>query len=90
MALKANAIHIKAGHTKHGSGRRLWGQYEYAQAAIGALYSDGLPADLATARTLKAKLVHDVREQLNKDPQYRARGFRQIGRNTILRAAGLL
>jgi hypothetical protein len=90
MALKANAIHIHAGGTKHGPGRHQWGQYEYAQAAIGVLYPDGIPPDRASARKFKAALVKAVREQLDKDPAYRARGFKRIGRNTILRAVGLL
>jgi hypothetical protein len=90
MALKATGILIRAGQTKHGPGRRQWGQYEYAQAAIGVLYPDGLSPSVATSRNLKAKLVRDVRAQLKRDPAYCARGFRLIGRNTILRAAGLL
>jgi hypothetical protein len=86
----ANAILIRAGRTKHGPGRNQWGPHEYAQAAIGVLHPDGLPPTIASTRALRAKLVRDVRKQLDKDPVYRARGFRLIGRNTILRAAGLL
>ena len=87
--MRVNAIHIKAGGTKHGPGREQWGQYEYAQAAIGVLYPDGISPSMASVRGFRTKLVHEVRAQLLKDPTYRARGFRRIGRNTILRA-GLL
>jgi hypothetical protein len=90
MALRTNAIIIKTGRTKHGPGRYQWGQYEYAQAAVGVLYPDGIPPDAAHKRKFKADLVRAVREQLNKDPAYRARGWRPVGRNTVLRAAGLL
>jgi hypothetical protein len=90
MAVKANAIHIKAGRTKHGHGRKQWGQYEYAQAAKGVLYPDGISPETAGERGFKAKLERKVRAQLDRDPAYRARGFRRISRNTILRAAGLL
>ena len=88
--MRVNAIHIKAGGTKHGPGREQWGQYEYAQAAIGVLYPEGISPDVAKVRGFKAKLERAVRAQLNKDLTYRARGFRRIGRNTILRAAELL
>jgi hypothetical protein len=90
MAVKAHAIVIRTGRTKHGPGRQQWGPHEYAQAAIGVLYPDGIPLNVAGTRTFKAKLVRDVRAHLYADPHYRARGFRPIGRNTILRAAGLL
>jgi hypothetical protein len=86
---KANAILIAARRTKHGPGRRYWGQHEYAQAAIGVLYPDGLPPSIASTRALKAKLVRDVRKQLDKDPVYRRRGFKPVSRNTVLHAAGL-
>jgi hypothetical protein len=85
-----NAIHIRATRTKHGRGRHQWGPNEYAQAAIGALFPDGLPPEVASTRGLKAKLVRDVRERLNENRMYRARRFKRIGRNTILRAAGLM
>jgi hypothetical protein len=84
MALKVAAFVIRAGQTKHGPGRRQWGQREYAQGAISVLYPDGIPPAQA-----KAALVRAVRKQLDKDPVYRARGFKRIGRNTILRAAEL-
>jgi hypothetical protein len=87
---KANAIHIKGGRTKHGPGRHEWGQFEYAQAAIGVLYPDGLPPEVASTRGLKANLVRAVRKSLNKDSKYCGRRFKRIGRNTILRAAGLM
>jgi hypothetical protein len=79
---------IEAGRTKHGPGRRSWGQREFARAAKGVLYPDGLPTDIS--RKFKAQLVRDVRKLLNEDPFYRGRHFRRIGRNTVLRAAGLL
>ena len=86
MAIKANAILISAGHTKHGPGRQQWGQHEYALAAIGVLYPAGITPELSSSRGFKAQLVRAVRRQLAEDPDYRARGFRLIGRNTILRA----
>jgi integrase len=89
MAMKVNAIHVRAGGTKHGPGRDRWGPFEYAQAAIGVLYPDGISPSLFSTRTFKTTLVRDVRAQLRRDPMYRARGFRPIGRNTILRAANV-
>jgi len=89
MALKAGAILIKAGRTKHGPGRHRWGQKEYVQAAAGVLYPNGILSNVSDERGFKAKLVRQIRVQLNRDPAYRARGFRRIGRNTILRALGL-
>ena len=54
------------------------------------LYPDGISPETAGERGFKAKLERKVRAQLDRDPAYRARGFRRISRNTILRAAGLL
>jgi hypothetical protein len=87
---QVNTIPIEAGRTKHGPGRRYWGQSEYAQAAIGVLYPNGIPPGIASTHTFKAKLVRAVQKQLDKDSVYRQRRFKPIGRNTILRAAGLL
>jgi hypothetical protein len=88
MALKANATHIKVRRTKHGP-RHRWGRHEYAQAAIGVLYPFGIPPELVNRRGFRAELERAVREQLLKDPEYRARGFPLISRNTILEAAGV-
>jgi hypothetical protein len=81
-----DVIHIRAGRTKHGPGRRAWGQFEYAQAAIG-VRAQKKPFTLADVAKhgFKAKLVRAVRNALSKDPAYRRRFKRQIGRNTILR-----
>jgi hypothetical protein len=88
--VKANAIHIKARRTKHGPGRRYWGQREYARAAIGVLYPDGLPLNIANAHAFKAMLVERVRKKLRKDPAYQDRRFKkEVSRNTVLRAAEL-
>jgi hypothetical protein len=88
--VKANTIHIRARRTKYGPGRSQKGQHEYAQAAIGVLYPDGLPLNITNAHTFKAKLVRAVRKQLRKDPVYRDRGFKkEVSRNTVLRAAEL-
>ena len=88
--VKANTIHIKARRTKYGPGRSQKGQHEYAQAAIGVLYPDGLPPSIASTHALKAKLVRAVQRQLRKDPAYQNRRFKkEVSRNTVLRAAGL-
>jgi hypothetical protein len=88
-AAKANTILIRAGQTKHGPGRSKWGQHEYAMAAIGVLYPDGLPPSAASIRGFKSMLVRAVQRQLNKDSVYRKRGFTPVSRNTVLHAAGL-
>jgi hypothetical protein len=87
MAFKASIIHIRAGGTKHGPGRDHWGQSEYAQAAIGILYPDGISPGIFDERGFKTELVQKVRAQLRTDPEYCSRGFSPISRNTILRAA---
>jgi hypothetical protein len=70
MAFKASIIHIRAGRTKHGPGRDRWGQSEYAQAAIGILYPDGISPSLFSERGFKTELVQKVRAQLRRDPYY--------------------
>jgi hypothetical protein len=81
--LKADAAVIRASRTKYGP-RPNWGKREYAQVAIAALYSDGMPRNVN-----QSLLVRDVNAWLTRDPQYRATGLGSISRMTVLRAAGI-
>ena len=83
--LSATAWIIRSARSPYGP-RQRWGQIEYAQAAICALYPKGLPRNFSPSL-----LTQDVRGQLAKDPDYCAVGFRKpVSRQTVLRAAELL
>jgi hypothetical protein len=76
---------IRAAKSPHGP-RPRWGQIEFVQAAIVALYPHGLPQHFNAS-----KLTRDVCEQLAKYPEYRAIGFsKPVSRPTVLRAGKLL
>jgi hypothetical protein len=81
--VQVNAIHIRAGATKHGAGRRQWGPHEWSQAALGVLRDRGkLPPGIS-----KSDLVRRVHKQLDNDPVYCELSWEPITRNTILAAA---
>jgi hypothetical protein len=80
----ANAHVIRASKSPYGA-RPRWGQVQYAQAAICAIYPHGLPKNFNASQ-----LARDVRERLAKDPEYRAVGFPQLSRQTVLRAVALV
>jgi hypothetical protein len=61
--------------------RKRWGQIQYAMQAILAIYH-GLPPEHFNA----SKLRRDVRDHLANDPDYCGIGFREISRQTVLRA----
>jgi hypothetical protein len=71
--------------SRHGGLRARWGQIQFAMLAIITI-CNGLPPKNFNA----SKLTRDVRAHLAKDPKYRALGFREISRPTILRAAKTL
>jgi hypothetical protein len=76
---------IRAAKSPYGP-RPRWGQVEYVQAAICALYPGGLPRNFNAT-----SLTTAVREQLAKDHGYRAIGFsKPVSRWTVLRAVELL
>jgi hypothetical protein len=81
--VQVNSIHIRAGATKHGPGRRQRGPHEWSQAAIGVLRDRGkLPPGIS-----KSEIVRRVHNRLDSDPVYRALNWKPIARNTILTAA---
>jgi hypothetical protein len=76
---------LPGSQSAHGGLRARWGQIQFAMRAIITI-CDGLPPKNFNA----SKLTQDVRAHLAKDPEYRALGFREISRPTILRAAKTL
>jgi len=82
--LSAIAWVIRAGKSPYGP-RPRWGQIEYAQTAICELHPHGLPENFNGLQ-----LAEDVKEQLARDPNYCAVGFKPISRQTVLRAVKLL
>jgi hypothetical protein len=79
----AYAYAIRAGRTKHGP--RSWKKFEYAQAAITALYPAGLPPHVD-----HSWLTREVNKQLAGDRNYHSSGFGKISRPTVIRALGTL
>jgi hypothetical protein len=79
-----NAWVISAAKSPYGP-RPRWGPIEFVQAAICVLNPRGLPKHFSAS-----KLTKEVREQLAKDPDYRAVGFKPVSRRTVLRAVELL
>jgi hypothetical protein len=76
-----NAFVIKATDTRYGPHQR-WGQREYAQAAIVALFPGGeVPRNVSPS-----VLTRRVKHHLALDAEYRAAGFKQISRQTVIRA----
>jgi hypothetical protein len=82
-SVSTNPFVIRAGKSPYGP-RQRWGQIEYAQAAICALHPN-IPKNFNISALTRA-----VRDQLNKDPEYRAIGFRPLSRQTVTRALELL
>jgi hypothetical protein len=78
------AFVIRAAKSRYGPRPRR-GQIEFVQCAIWALYPRGLPEHFNALR-----LTQGVQEQLDRDPDYRAVGFRKVSRPTVLRAVKLL
>ena len=79
------AFLLPGSQSGHGGLRARWGQIQYAMLAIIKICG-GLPPKNYNA----SKLTRDVRAHLAKDPEYRALGFCEISRPTILRAAKTL
>jgi hypothetical protein len=75
-----HATIIKAATTKHGA-RMEWGQRQFAQAAIAALYPAGIPKHLN-----HSSLHRDVAAWLSTNPDYRAAPRGPLTRPTVLRA----
>jgi hypothetical protein len=77
---------IRAARSPYGP-RPRWGQVEYAQGAIAALYRHGsIPRNVNVSA-----LTRRVQDYLDKDSIYRAAGFsRPVSRQTVLRALELL
>jgi hypothetical protein len=80
MGGSVGAFVVRPGDSRHGPLPR-WGRREYAIAAIGALYPDGVP------KTVKdLALWRKVQERLSADPKFRAAGYTKISRQTVARA----
>jgi hypothetical protein len=73
------AYAVRAGKTKHGP--RNWGRLEYAQVAIAAIYQATLPKHVN-----KLQLTKHVNEVLARDPEYKATGYGELSRMTVVRA----
>jgi hypothetical protein len=72
--------------SRHGGLRARWGQIQFAMLAIIEICDDGLPPKHFNA----SKLTRNVHTHLAKDPEYRAIGFPEISRPTVLRAVKAL
>jgi hypothetical protein len=76
---------LRPAQTRYGPRGARWRQLEYAQAAIGALFSGGLPP----AHLNHSRLKDDVNAWLAQVPQWRASGYGRNGklsRMTVIRA----
>jgi hypothetical protein len=86
--LKADALVVKAGYAGGAEpkprGKRR--QIEFVQAAVWVLFREtGAPYGIP-----RRELLEQVREQLAKDPEWCAAGFRPVSIDTILRAMKLV
>jgi hypothetical protein len=79
-SIAVDAAVIRPASTKHGP-RQNWRELEFAQLAIQALRGSNPPKHQDYS-----KLTRDVNEWLQNDPDWRARGFGEISRPTVLRA----
>jgi hypothetical protein len=77
--LTANAHVITASKTRYGT--RSFGKRGYAQAAILVLYPAALPEHVN-----KLQLTDKVNKVLAGNPKYRATGYGELGRMTVIRA----
>jgi hypothetical protein len=80
-AATARAYPIRAARTKHGT--RQWGRFEFAQDAITTLFPD--PATLPGEVNL-SRLTRNVNNHLARDPEYRAKDYGKLSRQTVMRA----
>lgn len=84
-SVACNAFVIRAAKSPYGP-RPRWGQIEFAQAAICALYPNGLPSHFNASA-----LTDAVDKWLKQVRAYREARFREpVSRRTVLRAMKLL
>ena len=83
--LVAGSYILRPAQTKYGPRSTHWRELEYAQVALGALFSGGLPP----AHLNHSRLADDVNAWLAQVPQWRASGYGRNGkvsRMTVMRA----
>lgn len=79
--MAAGAFVVRPGRNRFEPHRTHWRELEYAQAAIGVLFS-GAPPPHVNLRALTVK----VNAWLAQQPEWRASGYGEISRMTVTRA----